>query len=113
MVGHDAIKDWYRYLIKERLADATFVLTGKTGGGTFRQFTWLARRRIFGCRGGKRHARHSAEQDPIPLHALRNAWIGRSPRLASPTLLWLLIPTPKTPEPGELGSTLRASEKRT
>jgi|APFre7841882724_1041349.scaffolds.fasta_scaffold25879_2 hypothetical protein len=43
VVGHDAIKDWYRYLIKERLADATFVLTGKTGGGTFRQFTWLAR----------------------------------------------------------------------
>ena len=43
VVGQDAIREWYRYFIKDRLKDATFELTSKTGAGTFRQFTWIAR----------------------------------------------------------------------
>ncbi|MCJ7514273.1 MAG: nuclear transport factor 2 family protein [Anaerolineales bacterium] len=43
VVGHSALKAWYRYLLEEALPDAKFELTGKTGAGTFRQFTWFAK----------------------------------------------------------------------
>lgn len=43
VVGRDAIAAWYRHLFKTVLPDGKFELTGRTGIGTFRQYTWLGK----------------------------------------------------------------------
>ena len=43
VVGRDAIKAWYRDLFKKVVPEGKFILTSRTGTGTFRQFTWLGK----------------------------------------------------------------------
>jgi ketosteroid isomerase-like protein len=40
--GTDALKTWYTDLFQKVLPDASFTLTGSTGAGNSRHFTWLA-----------------------------------------------------------------------
>jgi len=42
VVGKPAIQAWYDSLLKEKLPKATFKVTGKTGTGATRHFTWTA-----------------------------------------------------------------------
>lgn len=42
IVGREAIQDWYRELLANRLPAASFELTGKSGSGKTRHFTWSA-----------------------------------------------------------------------
>jgi hypothetical protein len=42
VVGVAAIKQWYKVLFSQLLPNATFSLTGMTGSGQSRQFTWQA-----------------------------------------------------------------------
>lgn len=42
ILGREAIAGWYRKLLTEAMPNATFVLTGKSGSGPTRQFTWTA-----------------------------------------------------------------------
>ncbi len=40
--GHEAIKAWYQALFRNVLPNATFTLSGFSGGGNSRHFTWTA-----------------------------------------------------------------------
>jgi hypothetical protein len=42
IVGREAIRGWYKELLATRLPSATFTLTGKSGSGKTRHFTWRA-----------------------------------------------------------------------
>jgi len=42
IIGREAIAGWYRTLLSESLPNATFAVTGKSGSGPTRQFTWTA-----------------------------------------------------------------------
>jgi hypothetical protein len=42
VVGRDAIAQWYNVVFTQLLPDATFELTGKSGTGNSRHFTWTA-----------------------------------------------------------------------
>jgi hypothetical protein len=41
-VGQDAIRSWYQGLFNTTLPGATYTLTGPSGGGNLRHFTWTA-----------------------------------------------------------------------
>ncbi|HJS29148.1 MAG TPA: nuclear transport factor 2 family protein [Anaerolineales bacterium] len=41
-VGQDAIRSWYQSLFNSTLPGATYTLTGRSGGGSLRHFTWTA-----------------------------------------------------------------------
>jgi hypothetical protein len=43
VVGREAVRTWYETLLHQVLPNATFQVTGKSGSGTTRQFTWTAR----------------------------------------------------------------------
>jgi hypothetical protein len=43
IIGREAIAGWYRSLLAEGLPNAIFQVTGKSGNGATRQFTWTAR----------------------------------------------------------------------
>jgi hypothetical protein len=42
VVGRPYVEQWYRVLFTELLPDATFKVTGKSGTGRTRHFTWEA-----------------------------------------------------------------------
>lgn len=43
IMGNSAISEWYAHLFKEVLPNAEFTLTGKSGRGNSRHFTWTAK----------------------------------------------------------------------
>lgn len=43
VVGTEAIRSWYQQYFHQLLPNAEFQVTGKTGSGETRQFTWVAR----------------------------------------------------------------------
>jgi hypothetical protein len=43
VVGRPYVEQWYRHMFTELLPDATFKVTGKSGSGRTRHFTWEAR----------------------------------------------------------------------
>lgn len=43
VIGKDAVRDWYKSLLKKTLPNAEFKVTGKSGSGSTRQFTWTAK----------------------------------------------------------------------
>lgn len=43
IVGRDAVRQWYEVLLQEVLPNAEFAVSGKSGSGGTRQFTWTAR----------------------------------------------------------------------
>ena len=43
VVGRTAVQQWYEGLMTQVLPNATYQVTGKSGNGTTRQFTWTAR----------------------------------------------------------------------
>jgi hypothetical protein len=43
IVGRDAIRQWYDTLLRRVLPNGQFLVTGKSGSGDTRQFTWTAR----------------------------------------------------------------------
>jgi hypothetical protein len=43
IIGREAIAEWYRGLLSEGLPNPTFQVTGKSGNGATRHFTWTAR----------------------------------------------------------------------
>jgi hypothetical protein len=42
IIGREAIAGWYRALLNEAMPNADFKVTGKSGTGPTRQFTWTA-----------------------------------------------------------------------
>jgi len=42
VIGREAVRQWYEDLLKKTLPNGTFQITGKSGSGSTRQFTWTA-----------------------------------------------------------------------
>jgi len=43
VVGKEAVRNWYDGLLRQVLPNSEFLVTGKSGSGATRQFTWTAR----------------------------------------------------------------------
>jgi hypothetical protein len=42
VVGNEAVQDWYKVFFTQLLPNATFEITGKSGTGNSRHYTWIA-----------------------------------------------------------------------